>query len=86
MKIEVGEIKAIQRGALRAFVSVKIGEDLTILNFRVVQQAGQRAHVHCPQLEYIDGFGNRKYFPVVKLSPKLKEEVQNVILEKWDEY
>ena len=82
--IEVLEIKTMQRGNLRAFASVKIGEDVTIQTFRVIQQPHQRAYVHPPQLEYIDGFGNRKYFPVVKLAPELKERVQCAILEKWE--
>ena len=84
--IEVLEIKAMQRGNLRAFATVRIGDNLTILNFRVIQQPGQRAFVHPPQIEYIDGFGNRKYFPVVKLSPQLKEDVQAAILRKWESY
>lgn len=86
MNIEVFEIKPVRRGSLKAFATVRLGEDLTIFNFRIIQQPGQRAYVHCPQLEYIDGFGARKYFPVVKLSPELKEKVESAILEGWMNY
>ncbi len=64
-------------GNLRGFADVKVGE-ITICDCRIVQQAGQAAYVAGPQrLEH------GRWWPLVKLSPALRQRVQQAVLTAW---
>jgi hypothetical protein len=51
--VEVLEIKPIENGNLKAFVKLKIG-DVVFHDFRIVQQAGQKAWVSAPISTWVD--------------------------------
>ena len=67
------------KGALKAFVDVKIG-DIVIKDFRVVQQEGSEAWVSVPQKEY-NYNGEKRYAKMITLSNELKMQVDKVILD-----
>jgi DNA-binding cell septation regulator SpoVG len=85
MDITVGKIRIIEKGNLKAFVSIVIDGVMTIHDCRVVQQVGQKAWVSMPQKEYQQN-GERKYAAVVEVernSPTLRR-IEQVILEAWE--
>lgn len=71
-------------GSLRALASVQIGSVL-LHDFRVVQQAGQRAFVQPPQRTYIDPQTgkSRFYGPLVELPDDVLKVVQNLVLDAY---
>ena len=83
-RIEVLALKPLTKGPLRAFVSVRLG-GVTIHDFRIVQQEGQAAWVSCPQREYTDQTGKKKYSAVVELTDSLKKEVDQIVLAYWEQ-
>lgn len=79
MKIIIEKIKPIDKGNLKAFVDIKLGDSIVINGCRIVQQPGQKAWVSMPQNE-VEG----KYYPVVKILNKtIKEEIEKAILNEW---
>lgn len=82
-RIEVVALRPMDRGNLKAFVSVRLG-GVTIHDCRIVQQSGQRAWVSMPQREYADAEGQKKYSAVVELSDALKKVVADLILHTWE--
>jgi len=82
MDIQIIEIKPVNQGNLRAFVKLQIGE-IILNDFRIVQQAGQKAWVACPQTEWADKGGKKHYKPMVELPGTIKDQVQAAILQEW---
>ena len=83
-KIEVVAVRPIDKGNLRAFVSVRLG-GVTIHDCRVIQQQGQAAWVSMPQREYTDKQGQKKYSAIVELSEALKKSVSALVLQSWEQ-
>lgn len=84
MDITIDKIRILDKGNLKALVSITIDEVLTIHGWRVVQQPGQAAWVSPPQKEY-EINGARKFSPVVEVernSPTLRR-IEQVILSAW---
>ena len=65
------------QGNLRAFADVRVGE-ITVCDCRVIQQAGQVAYVAGPQKQE-----RGRWWPLVKMSPELRERVQSAVLGAW---
>ena len=79
-KIQVVKVTPINKGNVKAFASVKLGETLTIHSIKVVQQAGQKAYVRLPENEQ-----NGKFFPVVSADDKrFQEAIQDKVLAAWE--
>lgn len=84
MDITIDKIRILDKGNLKALVSIMIDNVLTIHGWRVVQQPGQVAWVSAPQKEYQLN-GVRKFAPVVEVernSPTLRR-IEQVILSAW---
>ena len=80
-KLSVSAIHPVSSGNVKAFVSVKIGDALTIHGCKVVQQPGQRAYVALPQNER-----NGKYFPAIEShDPRFQEALSIAVLAAWNE-
>lgn len=80
--VAVEEIRKMDRGNLKAFVTVRIGP-LTVRDFRIVQQPGQRAYVSAPQAEY-EMNGQRRYKPLLEYPQEWKEAIQSAVLQAWE--
>ena len=83
--ITVDSIKRIDKGALRAFVSVTINQKLTIHSCRVIHQDEQSPWVSVPQREVPDPDGGRsKYFPIIEIHDKnLKQAIERAVLDEY---
>lgn len=78
-RISVVKISAANKGNVKAFASVKLGETLTIHSVKVVQQPGQRAYVRLPENEQ-----NGRYFPVVSADDqRFQDALQEKVLAAW---
>jgi DNA-binding cell septation regulator SpoVG len=80
--IEVISMTRIDSGNLKAYVTVKIGE-ITIHDFRVIQQPNQRAYVSMPQRQYTTSDGQRGFRPLVDMPDALKQKVRDCVLAVW---
>lgn len=78
-KISVVRITPANKGNVKAFASVRLGQALTINSIKIIQQAGQKAYVRLPEQE-----ANGKYFPVVSADDRrFQEAVQELVLTAW---
>ena len=78
--IAVLSIKPIDKGNLRAFADIQLGETLIISGCRVIQQPNQRAYVALPQAE-----NNGKFYPVITaVDKRFKEAVEQNVLAAWE--
>ena len=78
-RISVVKIITANKGNVKAFASVKLGETLTIHSVKVVQQPGQRAYVRLPENEQ-----NGRYFPVVSADDqRFQDAIQEKVLAAW---
>ncbi len=66
-------------GNLRAFAQVRVG-DIIIVDCRLIQQPGQVAYLTGPQKEE-----SGRWWPLVKMTPALRERVQAAVLAKWQQ-
>src|SRR5262249_3126314 len=83
--VEVVSIKHINKGSLRAFVTVKIADKLIIHSLRVIQQEGQQPWVSMPQTEAPQPNGAKpKYYSIVEIPDEsLKKQVTEAVLRSW---
>lgn len=81
-RIEVVGLKTLPSGNLKAFASIKIGP-LTLHDFRIVQQPGQRAYVSVPQRSYQDTTSKTKYSPACEMPPEWKDAITSAVLQAW---
>ncbi len=80
---EAGPVRLIEgAGALKAYVSVKIGP-LTIHDFRVIKQADQDAWVSVPQKSWNTPQGERKFSPLLELPPDWKGPLSDAVIAAW---
>lgn len=86
MTIEVVKMKVLDKGNLKAVVSIEINGWLTIHDCRIVQQPGQAAWVSMPQKEYQGHDGQKKYAPLIELGKDSaqKKEIEAAILTAWE--
>jgi DNA-binding cell septation regulator SpoVG len=82
-KIRVIAVRPVNKGSLRAIVDVGLGPSLVIREFRVIQQAGQRAWVAPPARKWKDDAGKRRFEPLIELTGGLKGRVEAAILAAW---
>lgn len=82
-KVSVVALRKLSQGNLKAFVSVKVGP-LTVHDFRVIQQPGQRAYVSVPQRSYQDAEGKTKYSPALEMPEVWKTAIQAAVLDAFD--
>jgi len=81
--IEIKEVRPMEgMGNLRAFVTVRFDGNILIRDFRIIQQPEQRAWVSPPQVAF-ERDGKRRWYPVITFPPKLKAEIDRVILASW---
>jgi DNA-binding cell septation regulator SpoVG len=83
-KIQVIAIRFIDKGAVRAIADVGLGSSLTIREFKVIQQSGQRAWVSPPSREWKGTDGKRHFTPLVELLGSLRKRVEQAVLEAWE--
>ena len=82
--LSIMEIKRVANGGnLKAFVSLKFNDQITIHGFRIVQQDGQQPWLSVPQQEYTDKNGNKRYRQTVILEPGLRALVSELVLSEW---
>lgn len=80
---EAGPVRLIEGdGALKAYVSVKIGP-LTIHDFRVIKQADQDAWISVPQKSWNTPQGERKFSPLLELPAEWKQPLADAVIAAW---
>ena len=85
MKIEILDLRLIDKDQpLKAFVDVKL-DHITIREFRVIKENGKRLRVATPQISWKDTDGKIKYKTVITLPDELKGELDRVILNHFAE-
>jgi len=85
-KIEVKDLRIVEKGSLRAFCTVRFPEsDLEFRDVRVIQQEGQKGFVVGPQREY-EKDGIKKYIALVwwGKESKLGTLIQEVVLREYE--
>ena len=86
MKIEVKDMRPIDKGSLRGFCTVRFPDsDLEFRDVRIIRQEGQRGFVVGPQREY-EKDGVKKYIALVwwGKDSKLGAEIQKTVLSEWE--
>lgn len=80
-RVTVLAIRPIDKGNLKAFAEIQLGETMIISGCRIIQKPGQRAYVAFPQNE-----SNGKFYPVVTaVDKRFKEAVEEKVLRAWRE-
>jgi DNA-binding cell septation regulator SpoVG len=70
--------------AIKAVFSVNFG-DITIKEFKVVQNEGQSAWVGMPTRDYIDDSEKKMYTQIVQITdPRLKGELTRLALQRYE--
>jgi DNA-binding cell septation regulator SpoVG len=80
-KIGVIASRHINKGTVRAITDVGLGLSLTLREFKVIQQPGQRAWVSPPSQEWQGTDGKRRFTPLIELTGSLRKRVEQAILE-----
>jgi len=85
MDIEVIELKLINGSSrsLKAVADVRIG-DLTIFNWKVIQQGDHRVQVEIPQVSWKDSTGQLRYRKLLAIPGGLLQRVEVAILSAWE--
>jgi hypothetical protein len=79
--ISIEKIRPLDKGNLKAFVSVRVN-GILINDCRIVQQPGQDPWVSPPQREY-EVNGERRFAPIVQFDEDVKKAVQSAVLQSW---
>jgi DNA-binding cell septation regulator SpoVG len=83
MEIIILDIRPQNGGRpLKAFVDLKLG-DLTIRDFRVIQQRGERAFVTAPQTSWKSPDGAIKYKTIITMPNDLKWQIESAVLAEF---
>jgi len=82
MNIRVEEIRKLERGSLRGFATVTVG-DIRISHIKIIQPEGKEPSIQMPQRSYQMNEGGRRYSNVVDLPDDLIREVEKVVLWFW---
>lgn len=84
-KVEILSIIPMEgRGALRAYVNVRIGP-LIINDFRIVKEPNKRAWVSLPVQAWKTEYGTTKYRTIVSIEDEnLKQHITIAILQAWE--
>lgn len=86
MRIEVKDLRAVEKGALKGFCTVVFADSgLEFRDMRIIQQGDQKAFVVGPQREY-EKDGQKKYVSLVfwPKGSKLGEAIQKAVLDEWE--
>jgi DNA-binding cell septation regulator SpoVG len=83
-KIGVIASRHINKGTIRAIADIGLGASLTLKEFKVIQQLGQRAWASPPSREWQGTDGKRRFTSLVELTGFLKSQVEQAILEAWE--
>ena len=83
--IQVEDVRLVDKGSLKAFVSIVIGNGFKIHGLRVIEQPGKKAWVSLPQTETTAPDGTKKYWPVVEVPDRVKRVVDDVVLRAFQE-
>ena len=87
MEISIERIAIVNKGALKAFLDIviELGEigSIELRNCRLIQQVAQQAWLSGPQSQYFAPNGEMKYSTVVKLNGAIKEEIQQIAIDKY---
>ena len=84
MNIRVEEIRKLQRGSLRGFATVNIGDFIRISHIKIIQPEGKEPFIQMPQRSYRTNNGERIYSNVIDLPDDLSVEVQKAVLWFWN--
>ena len=85
--VQVEEIRTIDnKGSLKAFASIVIGNGFKINDIRIIEQAGKSAWISLPQRESVGPDGKKKYWPVIELPDHIKQMVEHAVLEAWQQH
>src|SRR5262245_56230732 len=84
--VEVTEIRAVNKGSLRAFATVRLSNTVIIHSVRMIQQLGQAAWVSMPQNEVKSTTGGKsKYFSIVEIVDEdLKVAITAAVLKAYN--
>jgi DNA-binding cell septation regulator SpoVG len=84
--VQVEDIRVIDnKGSLKAFASIVIGNGFKIYGLRVIEPVGKRPWVSLPQTESTSPDGKKKFWPVVELPDRVKRVVDDVVLRAFEE-
>jgi DNA-binding cell septation regulator SpoVG len=84
MNIRVEEIRKLQRGSLRGFATVNIGDFIRISHIKIIQPEGKEPFIQMPQRSYQTNNGQRRYSNVIDLPHELTREVEKAVLSFWN--
>ncbi len=82
--IEVVEIKKVDGGRLRAYVTVKV-DDWLIHDWRIVQKPGEAAWVSCPETTWRGSNGKIYYRQLLTIPAEMMQRITLKILARWEE-
>lgn len=82
--VKVVNIKSVEGfDSLKGFADIVLNSELTLKSFRILQDANG-LWVGFPQSKYEAG-GKTKYAPIIEASEQLRKQIQQVILEAYNE-
>jgi hypothetical protein len=82
--IEVTELKTVNGGNVKAYVSVRVG-DWEIHNFRIIQKPGQVAWIQAPETTWKGQNGKIYYRQLLTLPAEMMQRITVRILSRWEE-
>ena len=86
MKVLKIELRPDNGKPLKAFADVELPDGTIIRAFRIIQEPGKRAAVHCPQASIKPAKDAPAYFKTLVILPEpLKGDVDLAILNAWKE-
>jgi DNA-binding cell septation regulator SpoVG len=84
MNIRVEEIRKLERGSLRGFATVNVGDFIRISHIKIIQPEGKEPFIQMPQRSYQTNDGGRRYSNVIDLPDDLTREVEKSVLCFWN--
>jgi len=82
-EIEVIGIRRVDRGRLRAFADVQLG-DLILRDFVILDGPSKRAFVAVPRRMWVNG-GQRYFAPLIDFRNGMRNKVETAILLRWNQ-
>lgn len=85
MDVEVVELKLISNSSrsLKGVADVKNG-DLTIFNWKVVQQENHRVQAEMPQVAWRDSSGQLRFRKLLSIPGEFRQRIEVAILSAWE--
>ena len=81
MNIRVEEIRRLERGSLRGFATVIVGDFIRISHIKIIQPEGKEPFIQMPERSFQTNNGERKF--TIELPDDLTREVEKAVLWFW---